>query len=68
MRLGEWNTQTGKDCYDDTCNESPVDVNVENILVFPNFNSSTKGDIALLRLVERVNFTGKNIKMIYIFN
>lgn len=63
MRLGEWNTQSDKDCYDSKCNDKAVDVKVENIMFYPNYTKRhfTKGDIALLRLEEPVNFTGKNI-------
>lgn len=63
VRLGEWNTQTNIDCteYDNTyCNEPPLNVNIAEAIVHPNFSPdslTSQNNIALLRLEKSVSFT-----------
>lgn len=60
MRLGEWDEETEKDCFENICNNKPVDVNITNYFFHPEYNvqNKTVHDIALLKLEEPVNFTG----------
>lgn len=68
VRLGEWNTETEKDCvstlgYAD-CNDPPLDVPVQEIIPHPSFTDESHNkvhDIALLRLKQNVHFTGEQL-------
>ncbi|XP_013171014.1 PREDICTED: venom protease-like [Papilio xuthus] len=58
VRLGEWDTETEKDCNEDYCSDPPVDVKVVQVIVHPKYNKKLHdGDIALLRLGNSVNYT-----------
>lgn len=63
VRLGEWNTKTDVDCseYDDKyCNVPPLNVNIAETIVHPQFSSeslTSQNNIALLRLEKSVSFT-----------
>ncbi|XP_045776967.1 CLIP domain-containing serine protease 2-like [Maniola jurtina] len=59
VRLGEWSTSTVIDCVQDDCNEPPLDVPVEEIVVHEDYVPSDghqQNDIALLRLAYDVPF------------
>lgn len=61
VRLGEWNTTSAIDCYEDDCADTPLNVQVEQIIIHGNFDSasaSQQNDIALIRLASKVQFTG----------
>lgn len=59
VRLGEWDEETEKDCFENICNNKPVDVNITNYFFHPEYNvqNKTVHDIALLKLEEPVYFT-----------
>lgn len=65
VRLGEWDTQTIKDCDDSyvtgsICNDPPVDVPVEENIVHEDYDANSKDqhhDIALLRLSRNVEYS-----------
>lgn len=64
VRLGEYNTQTTKDCdydsVDDYCAPPPVDVFIEAVHPHPDYKPETKNrlhDIALIRLNSTVTYT-----------
>ena len=68
VRLGENTFNSSEDCYMDrklnakVCASPPIDVKVEQIMIHPRYGtvqSQLKNDIALLRLAQEVNFTGK---------
>lgn len=61
IRLGEWNISSTADCFsEDECADSPIDADIEEEIVHPYFSASTgNNDIALLRLNQNVEFTGK---------
>lgn len=61
IRLGEWNISSTTDCYaENECADSPIDVSIEEEVVHPYFSASTgNNDIALLRLNQNIEFTGK---------
>ncbi|CAH2094429.1 unnamed protein product [Euphydryas editha] len=59
VRLGEWDEETEKDCIENVCNNKPVDMNITNYFIYPNYSreNRTIHDIALLKLEEPVTFT-----------
>ena len=68
VRLGEHTIGKDVDCYTDektneeTCNDPPVDIKVQRILIHQEYVKETNAlqkvnDIALLRLEQPVNFT-----------
>ena len=66
VRLGEHTIGKDIDCHTDektnkeTCNDPPVDINVQRILLHQKYFETPLqllNDIALLRLEEPVNFT-----------
>lgn len=65
VRLGEYNTETDIDCIyeaDNTtsCADPPVDIEIEQIVPHPQYNSSDfnkNHDAALIRLKTPVTFT-----------
>jgi len=64
VRLGEYNTDTGKDCtYQqgiETCNDPPVDVGVEKATPHSDYRDQSidrYNDIGLVRLNKDVDFT-----------
>jgi hypothetical protein len=70
VRLGEHTFNKTKECYVDKtitkCSNPPIDIKVEKVLIHPRFNGNgdemqLKNDIALLRLVNSVNYTGMHI-------
>lgn len=65
MRLGEYNVLTEEDCVIDgefeDCSDPSVDIEPEEIIVNPYYDPESihqHNDIALIRLKEKVNFTG----------
>lgn len=66
VRLGEWNTDTDRDCTRagnvEVCNEEPLDAEVESTLVHEGYNmnnANRRNDIALVRLRRPVTYTSK---------
>lgn len=66
VRLGEWNTESGKDCIQagnvQVCNDEPVDVDVEKTIVHEGYDTNDinrRNDIALLKLSRPVTYTSK---------
>lgn len=73
VRLGEWNTDTGKDCIKagnvEVCNQEPLDAEVESTLVHEGYdmnNPNRRNDIALVRLKRPVTYTSKYTFFAYI--
>lgn len=63
VRLGEWDLNTPKDCPPKKgCNDHPLDVGIEKIIVHENYLDGNeiqkKNDIALLKLKQKVEYTG----------
>ena len=67
MRLGEHKFNQTKDCFTNTimnrteCADPTVDINVEQIIIHPrysNTDSQMMNDIALIRLANKIHFTG----------
>ena len=74
VRLGEQKFNQTKDCFTNTkmnrteCADPTVDINVEKIIIHPrysNTDSQMMNDIALIRLANRINFTGM-IKLTFV--
>ena len=70
VRLGEHTFNKTKECYIDgsitKCANPPIDIKVEKVLIHPRFTvngeeGQLKNDIALLRLANTVNYTGRII-------
>ncbi|CAD7084976.1 unnamed protein product [Hermetia illucens] len=60
VRLGEWNLASGSDCDLDDCNDSPLDVTIEEFISHENYDPQLNdkyNDIALLRLSRNITFT-----------
>lgn len=61
VRLGDWNYTSPEDCdYVDTCN-SPIDVEIDEIIPHEKYNITDlnrHNDIGLIRLKTIVQFTG----------
>lgn len=64
VRLGEWDTETDRDCQTvfnfESCNDPPVDMEVERGFAHPDYSDSNVNryhDIALVKLKESVQFT-----------
>ncbi|XP_044757284.1 phenoloxidase-activating factor 1-like [Coccinella septempunctata] len=64
VRLGEWDTETDRDCQTvynfQSCNDPPVDVEVERAFAHSGYsdtNVNRYNDIALVRLKENVEFS-----------
>jgi len=60
VRLGEWDTNSERDCDIDDCSEPPINVDVEEIIPHASYNTNSKAqenDIALLRLSRSVAYT-----------
>lgn len=58
VRLGEHNTETRIDQQGEFTNDPPVDIRSEQLIIHKNFTTNRlENDIALLRLVQSVNFT-----------
>ena len=68
VRFGEHTFNKTKDCYVDgsltKCLDPPVNIKVEKVLIHPQYTvngeeGQLKNDIALLRLANSVNYTGR---------
>lgn len=65
VRLGEWDLSQETDCDKldpDFCSDKPIDLDVDEIVVHMDYNSSSQlneHDIALIRLSRKVNSTGE---------
>uniref|UniRef100_U5ET91 CLIP domain-containing serine protease n=1 Tax=Corethrella appendiculata TaxID=1370023 RepID=U5ET91_9DIPT len=60
IRLGEWFTDTDPDCQDDVCADNVVDIDVDKIILHPNYNSDGKhqqNDIALIKVKHPIKYT-----------
>lgn len=65
VRLGEWDTKTGKDCDDSfanevVCNDPPVDISIAEKIPHEGYNPTDQhhyNDIALLRLSRPAPYT-----------
>ncbi|XP_058117983.1 CLIP domain-containing serine protease B4-like [Anopheles ziemanni] len=61
VRLGEWDLGLDRDCNGDgDCNDAPVDMNIEKIVVHTGYDTQDKNhlnDIALIRMASPVAFT-----------
>lgn len=60
VRLGEWDTETERDCDNGDCSDPVVDIVVEQLIPHEGYNTNSKtqeNDIALLRLAQPVTFT-----------
>uniref|UniRef100_A0A2C9GVA2 Peptidase S1 domain-containing protein n=1 Tax=Anopheles dirus TaxID=7168 RepID=A0A2C9GVA2_9DIPT len=62
VRLGEWDLESIHDCEfpGGLCNEPPIDVDIEKIIVHHGYedrNGTLINDIALIRFKRQVNFT-----------
>ncbi|XP_039757565.1 CLIP domain-containing serine protease 14D-like isoform X2 [Pararge aegeria] len=59
VRLGEWNTNSPKDCHQGLCADPPVEIEIESVIIHPKFNKRnlTHADIAIIKLKKSVNFT-----------
>lgn len=71
--MGEWDINTEIDCPPmQGCNDPPVDVNVEKVIVHEDYLKGKKqerrNDIALLRLNQPVDLTGKYSSFDFISN
>lgn len=58
--MGEWDTETERDCDNGDCSDDVVDVDVEELIPHEAYNSNSKtqeNDLALLRLAQPVTFT-----------
>lgn len=55
-RLGEYDLSDKKDCRDDICADLPVAIEIEDIIVNPDYDKNHY-DIAILRLKEAAPFT-----------
>ena len=69
VRLGEHTFNSSKDCQvgihpnQTICSDPPVNITVQRVDVHPDFKAHPnhlKNDIALIRLNETVNYTGKS--------
>lgn len=59
VRLGEWDTSTGTDCYADECAPPVIDVPVEQLIAHERYdpdNADQAHDIGLVRLRHSVQF------------
>lgn len=67
VRLGEWDTETKIDCFDEYCSDPPLDLKVDQIIIHPKYDKRLhNGDISLIRLDKTVNYTGiYNISIYY---
>lgn len=60
VRLGEYNFATDHDCSFEDCIDKPVDIPIEEVIVHEMYHAVTlDNDIALVKLVKTVNYTGK---------
>ena len=68
VRLGEQTFNQTKDCTVEkeenktTCADPPQDIDVEKIFIHPRFEEKAGQlyhDIALIRLKQKINFTGR---------
>lgn len=60
VRLGEWNKTSVRDCELGDCNDSPLDLSIEDFVVHENYfpySIDQHNDIALLRLAQEVSYT-----------
>ncbi|XP_069354761.1 CLIP domain-containing serine protease HP8-like, partial [Maniola hyperantus] len=60
VRLGEWNTSSVIDCVWGDCNQPPLDVPVEEVVLHEDYaghDGNQQNDIALLRLAYDVTFS-----------
>ncbi|VVD01602.1 unnamed protein product [Leptidea sinapis] len=60
LKRGEWDASMKKDCYLDTCSDTPIVRRFDNIMIYPDFNNETRylgADIAIIRLDQPVTFT-----------
>lgn len=60
VRLGEYDLSSQADCADGICTDSPVDVDIDKIIVHEDYNPQAKSqwnDIALIRFVRDVSFS-----------
>lgn len=57
-RLGEYDLSSPEDCVAGVCGDSVVRINVDDIVVHPDYDGKDH-DIAVLRLAEDAPYTGK---------
>uniref|UniRef100_C6ZQY3 CLIP domain-containing serine protease n=1 Tax=Ochlerotatus triseriatus TaxID=7162 RepID=C6ZQY3_OCHTR len=60
VRVGEWDLNSERDCYDDDCADVPVNMGVEKIIVHENYDPNNKAqynDIALIQFTRDVHTT-----------
>lgn len=55
VRLGEWDTNSERDCEDGYCSEPPQDIDIADLIPHESYQPNSKqqeNDIALLRLAR----------------
>ena len=64
VRLGEYNTETDRDCSNqlgfEICNDKPVNSQIDNIIVHPDYNDDSAdrhNDLALIKLKREIQFS-----------
>ncbi|XP_052867409.1 CLIP domain-containing serine protease B4-like [Anopheles cruzii] len=60
VRLGEWDLGSSTDCEADFCAPSPIDLDIEQIIVHPAYDSrdaANLNDIALIRFKRNVQYS-----------
>lgn len=60
VRLGEWDTNSERDCEDGYCSDPPLDIDVVQLIPHESYSPNSKqqeNDVALLRLARSVRFT-----------
>ncbi|XP_049283469.1 CLIP domain-containing serine protease 14D-like isoform X4 [Anopheles funestus] len=60
VRLGEWDLATATDCQEDICTDTPIDLDIEDIVVHKKYGScdnSNANDIALIRFTRPVQYS-----------
>ncbi|XP_052744134.1 uncharacterized protein LOC112056709 [Bicyclus anynana] len=59
VSLGDWNLDSPTECYEGQCPDPPVEYEIESIVIHPGYikENYTFGDIAIIKLKQRVTFT-----------
>uniref|UniRef100_A0A182SZ09 Peptidase S1 domain-containing protein n=1 Tax=Anopheles maculatus TaxID=74869 RepID=A0A182SZ09_9DIPT len=60
VRLGEWDLNSNIDCENRYCNDAPIDVEIEKIIVHNDYAPQDKNrhnDIALIRLARQIEYS-----------
>lgn len=60
VRLGEWDLESVHDCEHSFCVDPPIDLDIEQIIVHPEYearNGTLINDIALIRFSRRVRYS-----------